>query len=299
MGILAGKNTRVICQGFTGEQATFHCEQAIACGTSIVGGVAVGYGGKKHLERPVFDTVAEAVAETAPDAPVIFMPPTVAADAIMEAADAGIKLIVCLTENIPVRDMVHTRRALAGSGIRLVGPNTPGLITPGEARIGLLPASLFKPGRIGIVSRSSTLLLEAGMQTSALGLGQSTCVGIGGDRVGGMDYVDCLRLFFADPQTDGVILIGEIGGALEEQAAAFLAKTPPEKPVAAYIAGLHAPAGRRLGHAGARIAAGHGDAASKISALRDAGVHIAESPDSMGSTMQKALPGNRRPARRN
>jgi len=289
MGILAGRNTRIICQGFTGEQASFHCEQAIACGTSIVGGVAVGYGGKSHLDRPVFDTVAEAVAETSPDASVIFMPATVAADAIMEAADAGIKLIVCVTENIPVRDIVHTRRALQGSGTRLIGPNTPGLITPGEAKIGLLPASLFKPGRIGIISRSSTLLLEAGMQTTALGLGQSTCVGIGGDRVTGMDYVDCLRLFLADNETDGIILIGEIGGALEENAAAFLAKTPIEKPVVAYIAGLYAPSGRRLGHAGARIAAGHGDAASKIAALREAGVVIAESPDAIGSTMQRVL----------
>ncbi|HAU29909.1 MAG TPA: succinate--CoA ligase subunit alpha [Rhodospirillaceae bacterium] len=289
MSILVDKTTRIICQGFTSEQATFHCEQALACGTNIVGGVTVGHGGQTHLGRPVFDTVAEAVAETRPDASLIFMPPASAADAIMEAAEAGIGLIVCVTENIPLRDIVHVRRALQGSGIRLVGPNTPGIITPGEAKMGLLPASLFKPGSIGIISRSSTLLLEAAMQITSLGLGQSTCVGIGGDRVIGIDYVDCLRLFLSDPQTEGILLIGEIGGALEEKAAAFLAENAIAKPVVAYIAGLHAPAGRRLGHAGARIAAGHGDAASKIDALRDAGVIIAETPDTISLTMQRAL----------
>ncbi len=289
MAILVDRTTRIICQGFTGEQATFHCEQALACGTAIVGGVTVGHGGKTHLGKPVFDTVAEAVAETQPDASLIFMPPAHAADAIMEAAEAGIGLVVCVTENIPLRDIVHVRRALQGSGTKLIGPNTPGIITPGEAKMGLLPASLFKPGRIGIISRSSTLLLEAAMQTTALELGQSTCVGIGGDRVTGLDYVDCLRLFLSDPQTEGVLMVGEIGGALEEKAAHFLSENPTSKPVAAYIAGIHAPAGRRLGHAGARIAAGHGDAATKIAALRDAGIAIAETPDTIGLAIQRAL----------
>ncbi len=288
MSILVQADTRVLCQGFTGKQGTFHSEQALAYGTRMVGGVTPGKGGQQHLGLPVFNTMREAVRETGATASVIYVPAGFAADSIMEAADAGIELIVCITEGIPVRDMVNVKAALRSSTAKLIGPNCPGVITPGACKIGIMPGSIHQPGKVGIVSRSGTLTYEAVHQTTRIGLGQSTCVGIGGDPVKGMDFVDCLRLFEADPQTEAIILVGEIGGAREEEAAEFI-RTSVSKPVAAYIAGQSAPPGKRMGHAGAIIASGAGTAEAKMRALRDAGVVVAQSPDDMGRAVLQAM----------
>lgn len=291
MSVLVDKDTRVICQGFTGKQGTFHSEAALAYGTRMVGGVTPGKGGQMHLGLPVFDTVRDAVNETGADATVIYVPAPACKDAIIEAVDAGIALIVCITEGIPTLDMIEVVHVVREAGARMIGPNCPGIITPGECKIGIMPGPIHHRGVVGIISRSGTLTYEAVKQTTDLGLGQSTCIGIGGDPIPGMSFVDCLELFNNDPQTEAVLMVGEIGGGAEEEAAAFI-QAHMTKPVIAYIAGVTAPAGKRMGHAGAIISGGSGTAAGKYAALEVAGVHTTRSPAEMGATVKRVLGGS-------
>ncbi len=293
MSILVNKNTKVICQGFTGKQGTFHSEQALAYGTNMVGGVTPGKGGQSHLGLPVFNTVRDAVRVTGASATMIYVPAAFAADSILEAADAGIEIIVCITEGIPVLDMLNVKAALRANGAKLIGPNCPGIITSGECKIGIMPGSIHLKGSVGIVSRSGTLTYEAVHQTTQLGLGQSTCVGIGGDPIKGLDFIDCLALFEGDAQTEAILMVGEIGGSREEQAAEYI-QSQMKKPVAAYIAGLTAPTGKRMGHAGAIIAGGAGRAEDKIRALEHAGVVVAASPAGLGEAVLQAMARQRR-----